>query len=219
MPFPEFWGVAGVPIFLPLEMNFEDYYNFLDDLLVNMREHCDDYPLDCEWPDELSDVFNLADMEGKVGITNVEVQSNAIGISFNLDNVDAELIDLMEFYTGLEDIGVYDFTGTMDYALEFDANWVLLSMATYIHGGLTLDTGNVENFPIDFNEEPLELDLVFIICQDGFFPPSEDQIKDGEIGENRDPGSSAFNIPSYPIAVLGIIGLVSVFALVKKHKK
>lgn len=159
-------------------------------------------------------------MEGKVGITNVEVQSNAIGVSFNLDEVDTELINLLDFYTDLEEIGVYDFTGTMDYALEFDANWALASLACYIHGSLTLDWDEIPDTPIDFNEEVLELDVVFTISQQGYYPPSEDQIKDGEVGDKRDPTDflSPFDIPSYPIAVLGIIGLVSVFTLVKKLK-
>ena len=218
-PFPEFMGAVGLPFFLPTQMNFEDYYNYLNDVIQEWRPYCDDNPSDCEWPDELSDVFNLGDLEGKVGITNIEVQSNAIGISFNLDEVDAELIEIIDFFTGLEEIGIYNFTGTINYALEFDDNWVLLSMAIYIDGDLTLDWINIPDAPINFNIEVLELDLVLTICQQGYYPPSIDQIQNGEVGENRNPSSMPFDIPSYPLAALGIIGLISVFALIKKYKK
>ncbi len=212
-PFPEFGGIDGLPIFLPSEMNFEEMYDYATDmfefdLLYNLDEG---NPID---PFNTSSTLQtvLAD----AGVSQIYVDEKSVGIVWNVGEIDPDLLEEAygeEFEDELAEAGIDDYSGTVVMAVEYDNDWALETFAVYVHVGITLDTTAIEGAP-DLNNEEISFDITYTIAQDGVNPPTEDEIINGKIGEN-----SPFSIPGFPIWLVGLFGIISIAALVVKHRK
>ena len=216
-PFNDFGGIEGLPIIMPNEMSFEDQYDYLTDsfkfqLLYDLEKN---YTID---PFVSTDTLQtvLAD----AGVSSIYVDPKAVAIVWNIDDVDEDLLEdaLGDNFTNeLAAVGIAGYEGSVSFGLEYDDNWALNTFALYVHMGLTLDTNGLtytDPDPPELTNEDVSIDITYTISRDGVAPPSEDDIANGQVGEN-----SAFEIPGYPIWAVGLFGLISVVALVIKRRK
>ena len=213
IPFPEFGGPDGVPFFFPINMSFEEYYDYATDmfefeLLYNIENN---YSID---PFVSTDTLQSIIADG--GVSQIYVDEKSIGILWDIGNVDPDLLEEAwgENYTDdLANAGIDDYVGTIAFAAEYDENWALNTFAIYAHIGITLDTDTIPDAP-NLNNEDISIDITYTISREGVNPPSEENIESGQIGEN-----SPFEIPGFPIWVIGLFGIISIAALVVKHRK
>jgi len=141
----------------------------------------------------------------------------------------------------LELVGIERFKGGFGISLEYDEDFALLAASVYMAGGATLNTSlidfnstmfangswTVENQNIidtlDITSEDFGIALNMSICREGYVPPSLQQILDGDLGDNRDQTDPDFgglfaNIPSYPIAVISVFGLITIASIIRKRR-
>ncbi len=212
-PFPEFGGPEGIPFFYPTEMNFEEFYDYGTDMFKFELL----YQLDQGYSiDPFVSTDTLQSILADAGVSDIYVDEKAVAIVWNIDNVDEDLLEDAfgeNFTDDLADVGIADYSGSVAFAMEYDNDWALETFAVYAHIGLTLDTTGLEGAP-DLNDEEVSLDFTFTFCRDGVKPPTEDDIKAGKVGEN-----SGFEIPGYPMLIVGLFGMISIAALVVKHRK
>lgn len=212
-PFPEFIGPNGLPLFFPTEMNFEEFYDYGTDMFKFELL----YQLDQGGSiDPFVSTDTLQTILADAGISDIYVDEKSVGIVWNIDNVDEDLLaDAygVNFTGDLADIGIADYSGSLLFAMEYDNDWSLETFAVYAHIGLTLDTTGIPDAP-DLDDEDVELNFTFTIAREGVSPPTEDDIRNGKIGEN-----SAFEIPGFPIWLVGLFGIISIAALIVKHRK
>ena len=86
-------------------------------------------------------------------------------------------------------------------------------MTIYAHLGITLDTTEVPEYP-NLNNEEVSMDITYTITREGVDPPTEEDIQNNDIGASR-----LFVIPGFPICFVGLFGIISISALVVKHRK
>ena len=212
-PFPDFDGPNGVPLFFPTEMNFEEFYEYATDLFkfellyeIEMGHSVD----------PLVSTDTLQSVLTKGGVSEIHVDEKSIGFIWDLDNVDEEFLEELVPSSSMsepDDFGIDDYTGSVAFAAEYDKDWALATFVIYAHIGLTLDTTGIEDAP-DLTNEDISIDITYTLARDGVNPPTEENIVEGKIGQSR-----AFEIPGFPIWLVGLFGLISVAALVVKHRK
>jgi hypothetical protein len=210
MPFSEFGGLSGLPLFFPEEMNFQEFYDYGTELfefqlLAAIENSIIIDPLDTT--DTLQSVL------AKGGVSEIHVDEKSVSFVWNLANVDPELLDLSTTVLNLTEVGIVDHIGTIALAAEYDNDWALETFTAYAHVGLTLDTTTISGAP-NINNEVVSFDIAYSIAREGVTPPTEEDILGGLIG-----GDSAFEIPGFPIWIVGLFGLISIAALVVKHRK
>ncbi|QEE14365.2 hypothetical protein DSAG12_00178 [Promethearchaeum syntrophicum] len=212
-PFSDF-GVpgVGVPLLFPTEMNFNDFYNyskemFKFDLLYKLENN--------ETIAPLNSTDTLQSLMTDQGITNLYVDQKSVGIVWNIENLTTNFISffVLDDSTSNNTMGIADSVGSLSIAVEYDDVWALNTFAVYAHIGLTANTTGLEGAP-DLDMEEISLDFTYIIAREGVKPPTEEDILEGKIGEN-----SPFEIPGFPALFIGLFGLISVSALIIKHRK
>ena len=211
-PFPEFGGPQSLPLFFPTKMNFEEFYDlntdmFKFDLLWKIENNI---PIS---PYNSTDTFQsvLTDQ----GISQIYVDQKSIGIVWNLDNFTTGIFSyilLADHYSNEESV-IDDQVGTVAFAMEYDNDWALETFVIYAHIGLNLNTTGLEDAP-NLVDEDVSFDITYTIAREGVTPPTEGEVLNGLIGEN-----SPFEIPGFPIWFVGLFGLISIAALVVKHRK
>ncbi|MHA1510767.1 MAG: hypothetical protein ACTSRX_03510 [Promethearchaeota archaeon] len=209
-PFPEFGGLNGLPLFFPTEMNFEEFYDYGTDmfrfeLLYNLENN---YSIDPFISSE-----TLQSILARGGVSETHVFEKSVGFVWNLADVDPDLVEVGESAVNLSDAGIMDHIGTVAFSMEYDNDWALETFVIYAHIGLNLDTTGLTGAPV-INDEDVSFDITFTIARDGVTPPTEEDVLSGLIGEN-----SPFDIPGFPIWFVGLFGLISIAALVVKHRK
>ncbi|QEE16780.1 hypothetical protein DSAG12_02610 [Promethearchaeum syntrophicum] len=226
-PFPEFGYPQGIPLILPTEMNFADYYTYFSDLfdftlLYNIENEIDISPLNT--------TSTLQNLIGDGGVPQLYVDEKAIGISLDFIELNTSLLSLgqpdYDEYDSMSEGLIYSSTqstllslltpsiGKMSFAAEYDENWALNTFAIYSHSGMVVNISTIEGLPNLENEEVLT-EYTFTMSQKGARPPTEEDIEEGKIGEN----SNFFDIPGYSISFIGLFGLISVVSLIVKHRK
>ena len=214
IPFPTFAGPeSGVPLFFPNEMNFQEYYDYATDMFKFMLlfELEQGYSID---PFVATDTLQSIIADG--GVNQIYVDNKSAGVLWDIGSVDPDLLEEAwgENYTDeMAAQGIADYVGSIAGAVEYDENWALDTFAVYAHIGITLDTLLISEAP-QLNNEAISLDLTFTIAQEGSTPPSENNIENGQIGEN-----SGFEIPGFPTWFVGLFGIISIAALIRKHRK
>jgi len=211
-PFPEFGGPEGVPLFFPTEMNFQDFYDYGTDmfefeLLYDIENN---YTID---PRLSTDT--LQSILGRGGVSAIHVDEKSVGFVWNLADVDPDMVEQgeSESEVNLTDVGIMDHIGTVAFAMEYDDDWALETFVIYAHVGLNLDTTGLADAP-NIVDEDVSFDITYTIAREGVNPPTEEEVLNGLIGEN-----SPFEIPGFPIWIVGLFGLISIAALVVKHRK
>ena len=209
-PFPEFGGPNGLPLFFPTEMNFQEFYDFGTDmfrfeLLYDLENN---YSIDPFVSTETLQTFL-----DRAGVSEIHVDEKSVGCVWNLADVDPDLIEDGESEVNLTEEGIVDYIGTVAFAMEYDDDWALETFVIYAHVGLTLDTTECTDAP-NLVDEDVSFDITYTIARDGVSPPTEEEVLNGLIGEN-----SPFDIPGFPIWIVGLFGLISIAALVVKHRK
>ena len=214
-PFSDFGGPSGLPLFFPTEMSFEEYYDYATDmfafqLLYNLENNTSIDPFVSN--DTLQSV--LADE----GVSNINVNEKSVGFVLNLEDFDPFFpVDYMVMSEpsetdNLTEYGITDKVGTVIFAVEYDNDWALTTFVIYVHMDLTLDTTEITEAP-DLNNEDISIDIIYSIAREGVDPPTEEDIQNGDIGVSR------FVIPGFPIWFVGLFGIISIAALVVKHRK
>ncbi|MHA1475887.1 MAG: hypothetical protein ACTSPA_12425 [Promethearchaeota archaeon] len=209
-PFPEFGGLNGLPLFFPTEMNFEEFYDYGTDmfrfeLLYNLENN---YSIDPFISSE-----TLQSILARGGVSETHVFEKSVGFVWNLADVDPDLVEMGESALNLSDVGIMDHIGTVAFSMEYDNDWALETFVIYAHIGLNLDTTGLTGAPV-INDEDVAFDITYTIARNGVTPPTEEDVLGGLIGEN-----SPFDIPGFPIWFVGLFGLISIAALVVKHRK
>ena len=209
-PFPEFGGLEGLPLFFPTEMNFEEFYDYGTDmfrfeLLYNLENN---YSID-----PFVSTETLQSILERGGVSETHVFEKSVGFVWNLADVDPDLIETGESEVNLTDVGIMDHIVTVAFSMEYDDNWALETFVIYAHIGLNLDTAGLTGAPV-INDEDVSFDITYKISREGVTPPTEEDVLNGLIGEN-----SPFDIPGFPIWFVGLFGLISIAALVVKHRK
>jgi len=152
-PFPEFGGPANVPIFLPSEMNFEEYYDYFTKMvnfnIIYTIENYDPYmPVSYFSIFDSTDTFQSLLDEG--GVSDIHVNEKSVGIIWNMDFVNTDFLEEqsnVNFTDYLPMFGIDDYTGKASFAVEYDNDWALVSMTIYAHIGVTLDTNEIPEYP------------------------------------------------------------------------
>lgn len=211
-PLPDFGSPQGLPLFFQTDMNFEDQYDFLtDSFKFNLL-----YALEQGYSTPYVSTDTLQSILADGGVSDIFVDEKSVGIVWNVDDVNVDFfeeaaeVNLSEY---LAPYGITDYTGNAAFAAEYDNDWALATFAVYAHLGITLDTAGISGAP-QLTDEDISIDITFTIARDGINPPSEDNIKEGEIGDSR-----PFVIPGFPIWIVGLFGISSIAALVVKHRK
>ncbi|MHA1702415.1 MAG: hypothetical protein ACTSWK_09125 [Promethearchaeota archaeon] len=209
-PFPEFGGPNGLPLFFPTEMNFEEFYDYGTDmfrfeLMYNLENN---YSID-----PFVSTETLQSILTRGGVSEIHVFEKSVGFVWNLADVDPDLINETSSTVNLSDAGIMDHIGTVAFSMEYDDDWALETFVIYAHIGLNLDTTGLTGAP-NVVDEDVSFDITYTVARDGVTPPTEEDVLNGLIGEN-----SPFDIPGFPIWFVGLFGLLSIAALVVKHRK
>jgi hypothetical protein len=232
-------------LFYPQGWSFELYYNWLISVSDFMKTYAEenDYATGSTALEDVSinSFLNL------IGVHSFTIRDNSIGIAWSMAEIDYEGIqELLDTIFGEEyGISVGDqigamfnayaiepesFVGEFSVALEYDANKVLASYATYFDITASLNTTDLlegmTDAP-DINGEEISINGYYKFVRDGFYAPSVSQIEEGELGDERDltvndaPIGLFANIPGYPPAIFGLVSLIAIpflYLIVKKKK-
>jgi len=210
MPFSDFGGPQGLPLFFPTDMNFQEFYDYGTELFkFELLYFLENGAI----LDPLNATDTLQSVLAKGGVSDIHVDEKSVGFVWNLDDVDSELLDLSSTLVDLNEIGIIDQIGKISFAAEYDNDWALETFTVYAHVGLTLDTDTISGAP-NINNEDVSFDITYTIAREGVNPPTEEEILNGQLG-----GNSPFDIPGFPIWLVGLFGLISIAALVVKHRK
>ncbi len=216
----EHFEPAGLPFFLPNTFNFSEWLSFLEDGT--------DY--DVSQTNETERNYDsFADFTSKMGIIALKANTHGIGIAFSSDDVDDVFFEQETDInlTAIEE-SLTDYQALFHGAIEYDEDFALASFVSYADTSFSLDTMDLladnESAPY-IDDEPFHLAVVTSIVREGYTAPTPTQIEAGEIGDDRDmeEGGNLLaifdNIPGYPTAILGILGLVSIAGLIIKNRK
>lgn len=226
-------GPGTTPMCFPTDFSMQDYWLWAQDLAEWFAIYYEE-----ETGEEMPDM-QLDDLLTAIGVTSFVVGDQGIGFSWSFDEIDydslQDWIEIVLNETLTEDIDemvedAFDeipleyatFTGDYAIALEYDSDMVLASYAMYVNFEGVIDLTGFDvpaEFP-DIDGEAISISISETFVRDGYSAPSQDQIIDGEIAENRSMGGGILSdIPGYPVWFMGFFGVISIIAIYVKAKK
>lgn len=219
-------GIFGsAKICYPTEYSFGDWYNFGMDTYDYMLAYADQ-----EGENITESEYTFQELLGIMGVSTFYVDDTSIGISWSMNAADFnEIEDILNYTDGdlegdfeeeLQDMGIdyENSAAAFSFALEYDSDMVLASVAYYIDLTIVLDQQGLPTDLAILDDEILEISIGESMVRDGYVAPTKDQINDGEVGENRNLGGgfSLSNIPGYSFLFIGLISIVSTFAIIQR---
>ena len=166
------------------------------------------------------------------GISTFVVNSQSVGISWSLNGIDFLALDaIMEYTEGnlendfadqLAQMGIdYDNSAAgVSMALEYDADMVLASVAYYINMELAIDETELPTELADLGGEMVNITFSQSFVREGYVPPTEQQIQNGDVGEDRSlsGGFDWSSIPGYSGMLVALLSIASTFVLISRKK-
>lgn len=222
-----FSTITSVSLVYPTEFNFAELYQFG----LDVYDYADALALELGEDISVFD-YTVDQLLAMGGISAFHVNNQSVAISWALNGVDFDTIDTLINYT--EGILENDFEEELasiniDYensaavftmALEYDENMVLVSAAQFVDlsvaiAGQGLPTG------LDIGGEIISLSFEQSLVREGYVPPSETQIQEGELGESRNltGGFDLSSIPGYSGLFVALISVASTFVLISRKRR
>ena len=211
---------STVPIFLPntanlnhLSTDFENIFLFLEEIVA----------LDSEEyyaPDTYEDFKEI------YGISTLTSTDHSLGVEINLNSLNlAEIGKIPDLPDAPDNLlaeemakseGIKSFSGTVSMAFEYDDNFALASFVAYIDLKASIDESLIEDYSNAGIIDDVFMKGSFSLTQEGIFPPTEKQIQNGQIGEERLNNLVPPLIPGYNLVIIGIISIISVQFIINK---
>jgi len=215
-------GLDGPLFFKPVEYDFGEWLTYAEDV-ANYNINSTPY----------EDFDQMLDY---TGISTFKANPNGVAIVFDSTTINSTIYNqsidytIIEDFTGVNfdpndtvtDVPLSDFEILMYMAIEYDEDGILADYIIYYEFSAVVDTTGFSNSPL-LEDERFHVYLTASIYNDEWSMVEKDQIKYGEVGDNRN--LSGFNcpflnsIPGYPVGAVSILALISVAVLVLKFKR
>jgi len=224
-----FSAFTSASLCYPTTFSFDELYQYGRDIYnystILADELGEDVPPFAYTIDQLLEI-------GGISTFHVDSQSVAIvwastALNFNtLDalleytegNLESDFADELLYYG----IDYENSAASVSFALEYDSDMVLASVASYIDITLAID-GTEQNLPsgVDLDGEIVTISLIQSLVKDGVKAPTIDQINEGDIGEERNltGGFDFSSIPGYSGLFVGLISIVSTSVLIFRKRR
>ncbi|MHA1672594.1 MAG: hypothetical protein ACTSYI_03115 [Promethearchaeota archaeon] len=221
------------PLCYPKEFSFEEYYDFGVEVYGYAQALEEQYRQEEEeyYGPDLS--FTIDELINMFGITSYNVDKQSVAATWSVNALDFnDLEDLFgwddydddmqsEFEEMLSTIGVdYDSSSAqISMAIEYDRDMVLASVALYVDFTVGFDD---EIFPesLDLGGETVSVSFSQFFTKEGLEPPTEEQISEGEVGNERNLQDNLFGmIPGFSGQLIGAISAIAIVSLFLHMKK